>query len=191
VFGSFNCLFKVTNDVLDLWGRVLASVPRSKLLLKSRGLAWPRVRERVFARLEAAGIERDRVTLHPPVPGMSEHLGAYGEIDVALDTFPYGGTTTTCEALWMGVPVVTLAGDRHAARVGNSLLHAAGLDELVARTKDDYVSIAVRVAGDAALRTRWRASLRDRVRESRLGDAPALARSLEEAYRRMWRAWLA
>ena len=133
IFGCFNNFAKVTDAALEAWGRLLAAVPDSRLRLKAAGLGEPSVAAHINARLERAGVDQTRVELIERTPDLAAHLALYREIDVALDTFPYHGTTTTCEALWMGVPVVTLAGDRHAARVGASLLTAAGHTSWLAR----------------------------------------------------------
>ena len=118
VFGSFNTLVKVNEPVIALWSRVLAAVPRSRLVLKAALLENGDARERLLERFAAHGVAAERIALYPWSSDLTGHLAAYGEIDVALDTFPYNGTTTTCEALWMGVPVITLAGDVHMSRVG-------------------------------------------------------------------------
>lgn len=185
-FGSFNNLAKMTPEVVRLWARILRAVPDARLVLKNRALTDAATRERYAALFEAAGVARDRLDLRAWADSRAGHLAAYGGVDVALDTFPYNGTTTTCEALWMGVPVVTLAGDRHAGRVGLSLLHQVGLDAHVARDEDDYVAIAAALAGDAAARAALRAALRERMRASPLCDGGAFARDVEAAYRRMW-----
>jgi predicted O-linked N-acetylglucosamine transferase (SPINDLY family) len=188
-FGSFNNLAKVNDRVADVWARLLAAVPDSRLLLKFYQLGDPPTRERHRARLLAAGIAAERLILEPGLRDWPQHMARYGVVDIALDPFPYNGTTTTCEALWMGVPVVTLAGDRHAGRVGASLLHQVGLDDLVARDADDYVAKAAALARDAARRTTLRATLRARVAGSSLGDAAGFARAVEAAYRTAWRTW--
>src|SRR5262249_16286140 len=133
-FGSFNNLAKVSAEAVALWKSVLDSVPGSKLMLKSRPLADEKTREDVLSRLQASGIAPARLILSGWKESTDAHLAAYGDVDIALDTWPYNGATTTCEALWMGVPVVTLSGRTHASRMGASLLAAAGLDELIART---------------------------------------------------------
>ncbi|MGQ3031730.1 MAG: O-linked N-acetylglucosamine transferase family protein, partial [Ferrovibrionaceae bacterium] len=134
------------------------------------------------ARFAAHGIAEERIAFMPYAPSQAEHLALYAEIDVALDPFPYNGTTTTCEALWMGVPVVALAGQRLVARVGASLLGATGLDELVAADVDGYVARAVAVAGDRERRAGWRHGLRALIAGSPLRDETGFARAMEQAY---------
>lgn len=178
-FGSFNNLCKVTPTTLDLWSGVLGAVPGSRLLVKAQGLEHPLARRRLLDGLSLRGVDPSRVELRGPVASNAAHLDAYGEVDVALDTYPYNGTTTTCEALFAGVPVVTLTGRTPASRVGASLLGAAGLEGAIASSKDAYVAAAVSLAGvadDAA-----RAEGRDRVAASALGDVAGLTRALEAA----------
>jgi predicted O-linked N-acetylglucosamine transferase (SPINDLY family) len=129
------------------------------------------------------------VELAAQLPGTAAHLAAYHQVDIALDPFPYNGTTTTCEALWMGVPVVTLRGDRHAGRVGASLLTQVGLPDLIAASVEEYVEIAAALAGDAARLSDVRRSLRQRMAASPLCDGRAFARKIESAFRSMWRKW--
>jgi len=123
------------------------------------------------------------------VPSISVHLALYEHIDIALDPFPYNGTTTTCEALWMAVPVVTLKGDRHSARVGASLLTHTGISEWIADSVDNYVEIAVGLASDPAKLDELRRELRQRLAASPLCDRNAFARKVENAYRSIWRSW--
>jgi predicted O-linked N-acetylglucosamine transferase (SPINDLY family) len=123
------------------------------------------------------------------LPGAAAHLAAYQRVDIALDPFPYNGTTTTCEALWMGVPVLTLRGDRHAGRVGASLLSQIGLMDLIAGSAKEYVEIALALANDPSRMADLRRSLRPRMAASPLCDAPAFARKIEAAYHTMWRHW--
>jgi predicted O-linked N-acetylglucosamine transferase (SPINDLY family) len=188
-FGCFNNFAKVSDSTLRGWARVLASVPQSRLLLKGHGLAEPALAATLRARLALLGVGQERIELLGRTPGVAEHLALYARVDVALDTFPYHGTTTTCEALWMGVPVVTLAGDRHAARVGVSLLTAVGRREWIARDWDDYVAIAAALAKDAAGRAAWRQSLRGEMRRSALLDHAGQAARFGNAVRQCWQNW--
>jgi len=185
-FGSFNAARKINDRVARLWARVINAVPESVLVLKSANFDDPSVARPVRKMFEDAGIG-DRVKLLPPPPEIRDHLAQYEHIDIGLDTYPYHGTTTTCEALWMGVPVVTLEGDRHVSRVGVSLLRAAGVPELIASNDDAFVEIAVGLANDPARTARYRETLRERVRSSPLTDAPAFAARYGAALRAMWR----
>ncbi len=186
-FGSFNALTKLNRAVLEAWARVLARVPGSRLLVKARELASADCRAHLMARCRAAGMAEDRVEIVPPATGMGEHLGVYGRVDIALDTFPYCGTTTTCDALWMGVPVVSVApeGGGHASRVGLSLLSAVGLGEWCETTVDGYVARAVQAAGDVRGLAAIRAGLRDRMRGSVLGDEAGFAARFGAALERV------
>jgi protein O-GlcNAc transferase len=190
-FGSFNAPHKINQAVMDLWAAVLRETPGSRLVLKNRALRDTPTRERYLARLAEGGISADRVELIGWLDSSADHLALYHRIDIALDTFPYCGTTTTCEALWMGVPVVTLVGARHIERVGFSLLTQVGLPELAATDGNDYVRIAVELSGDAERLATLRYGLRERMRQSPLCDAEGFTRSLETAYRQMWRGWIA
>jgi protein O-GlcNAc transferase len=185
-FGSFNQLAKLTPQTVALWSQVLLRTPGSRLLLKARGLADPAVRAGVERRFQARGIDASRLELLGQLPGQREHLAAYGRVDLALDPSPYNGTTTTCEALWMGVPVVTAPGLRHASRVGASLLLHLGLPELVADGDAAFVDLACALAADRPRLSALRASLRERLRASRLLDARAFTAALEAAYFDAW-----
>jgi protein O-GlcNAc transferase len=187
-FGSVNQLHKMTPEVIELWARVLRSEPGSRLFLVASALANPSVRERVTACFADAGIGRDRLALTPTVP-TPDHLALYHQVDIALDPFPFNGHTTSCEALWMGVPVITLLGDRRAARTGASILTIIGLPELVAETAEAYVAIAVSLAHDPDRLAALRAGMRERLRTSPLGDVEAMTRAVETAYRGAWRRW--
>ena len=190
-FGSFNNLNKLSQPVLTLWAKLLHRRPEARLLLKSRQLADPAVARTLRSAFASRGIAGERLDLLGWTAGPEAHLETYRRLDIALDPFPYNGTTTTCEALGMGVPVVTLAGDRHAARMGASLLSRLGLDELIAADEADYLEIAAALAADPDRRARLGTELRPRMAASPLGDATALARRLESAYRTMWRRWCA
>ena len=190
-FGSFNARPKMNETILALWSKLLLTVQNSSLVLKNLAFRELSVRQQALASLEKAGISPERVELTGHVSVLAEHLATYGRVDIALDTYPYHGTTTTCEALWMGVPVITLAGRTHVNRVGVSLLTNAGLPELIADTAEQYVEIAAKLAADIPRLTELRANLRERMASSPLMDAPRFARNVEEAYRQMWRAWCA
>jgi predicted O-linked N-acetylglucosamine transferase (SPINDLY family) len=184
-FGSFNKFPKVSPPLLKLWAQILAAAPNSKLLIKAKSLGDPSTQAVARRMFDAAGIPADRVTFTGWTDDTASHLATYDQVDVALDTFPYHGTTTTCEAMWMGVPVVTLAGATHVSRVGVSLLSAVGLRDLVATSSQQYVDTAVALANDQSRIIELRATLRDRMRASPLMDAVTFARNLESAYRQM------
>lgn len=186
-FGSFNNTSKVTPEVVRVWAAVLDRVPGSRLLLKSRQLGDGFTRERLAARFAAHGVGPDRLELLARIDPVANHLRAYDRIDIGLDPFPYNGTTTTCEALWMGVPVVTLAGVGHVARVGASLLTQCGLPELIATDEAGYVETAAALAGDPARLAGLRRGMRARLAASPLTDYTGFARRMEAAYRAMWR----
>lgn len=190
-FGTFNNLSKINDRMLEVWARILEAVPGSRLLLKSVGFLSMKAQKRVRdVLLSKADISEERLDIRGPEDSHESHLALYREMDIALDTFPYHGTTTTCEALWMGVPVVTLAGQTHVSRVGVSLLTNVGLSELVAESEDEYVRIAVELAGNAERLSSYRANLRDQMRGSQLLDAPSFAREIEAAFRQMWISWV-
>jgi predicted O-linked N-acetylglucosamine transferase (SPINDLY family) len=188
-FGTFNNFAKVSAAALALWAQVLAALPGSRLMIKAKSLADASVRERLLERFGAHGIGAERLVLRGWQVEVGGQLALYGEVDIGLDTYPYNGATTTCEALWMGVPVVTLCGRTHASRMGRSLLKAAGLGELVAETPEGYVQAVLTLAQDRERLAGLRAGLRERLRASALMDEPAHARALEAAYRHMWRQW--
>jgi protein O-GlcNAc transferase len=188
-FGSFNSLAKVTPEVVRVWSALLARAPSARLLLKSRGFEDVAVRKAVLEDFVRRGVRPERVELMAPTETVADHLRAYDRLDVALDPFPYNGTTTTCEALWMGVPVITLAGRHHVARVGAGLLTRCGLEALVTRDEAGYVEAAAALAGDLARLSELRRGMRARLEVSALLDHRGFARSVEGAYRAMWRDW--
>jgi predicted O-linked N-acetylglucosamine transferase (SPINDLY family) len=187
-FGCFNALPKIGPDAMAAWSQVLRAVPGSRLMLKAHALADEAVRRRVTEQLRSAGIAPDRVELLGRTSALAEHLGRYHRVSIALDTFPYNGTTTTCEALWMGVPVVTLTGRTHASRVGASLLHSIGLGRCVAGTVDEYIDAVVRMTGETEHPPRGR-RLREMMADSPLRDEQAFVGGLESALRDLWRQW--
>jgi protein O-GlcNAc transferase len=188
-FGTFNALAKINSQVLAAWAAILRETRGSRLMIKAAALSEAPARERFTRAMAAHGIDKSRLLLAGHRADPREHLSMYATVDIALDTFPYNGTTTTCEALWMGVPVVTLAGRAHAGRVGVSLLDAVGLSDLVAEDLEQYRRTAVALAGDPDRLQRLRAELRDRMRRSPLMDGIGFSRALEAAYRQMWQSW--
>jgi predicted O-linked N-acetylglucosamine transferase (SPINDLY family) len=188
-FGSFNNLVKLNEPLIALWARVLDAVPGARLTVKSRPLGDEATRERVARLFEAAGVGADRVSLLGRIESPAGHLDAYNGIDIGLDTHPYNGTTTTCEALWMGVPVVTRTGASHVSRVSTSILNAIGRRELAASDADRYVALAAELAGDLPRLAALRAGLRDQMAEAPLTDARGFARDFEAVLRKAWRAY--
>jgi predicted O-linked N-acetylglucosamine transferase (SPINDLY family) len=191
-FGSFNNPAKINEEVTALWAEVLKSVPDSRLLFKfANWYEQATLRGLMVERLTSSGVERERLMFQASRDTAAEHLARYAEVDIALDPFPFNGATTTYQALWMGVPVVSLAGESFVSRAAGSILHHAGVGELAVDTPGQYVARARDLAGDlAGLRT-LRATLRERVAASPLCDAEPYARSVESAYRDMWRKWCA
>ena len=178
-FGSFNNLAKVERHTLALWRDVLLAVPRSRLLLKSQALVQHGNRELLKAHFAGQGIDPARIEVQPWQPDVQAHLATYGRVDIALDTFPFNGATTTCEALVMGVPTLTLRGRTHPSRMGASILGAVGLADFVATDDVGFVDRAVALAADVAGLAALRAGLRARVLASPLTDGPAFARAFE------------
>jgi len=188
-FGSFNRLPKLTDETVQAWARILLAVPNSRLVIKSGALSDAAVSRRVRQRFERQGIDTARLQLRE---GSSHHdmLAEYGDIDIALDTFPFNGGMTTLEALWMGVPVVTLAGHTVVSRQTVSALANLGLaSELAFASVDAYVQGAVKLASDPQRLVQLRQSLRPLMAASPLRDARKFTQDLEALYRRMWTAW--
>lgn len=189
-FGSFNSIVKINDRVLEVWGRVLRRCVGSRLVLKSHGLEQEMVRARVLRTLAAQGVEAARVECLGETSSPAAHLRLYERIDIALDPFPYNGTTTSVEALMMGVPLVTRRGTSHVSRVGESLLTRVGLSRLIASDDDGYVEAAATLADDDAARAEMRRSLRGSVLAA-IGDGAAHTRRVEAIYRARWRRWCA
>ena len=190
-FGSFNNITKTTTDVVKLWAKILNRVQDAHLVLKGKQFADKSTQERYLNLFAADGISPGRVKLLPKLLKTEDHLNLYRKIDIGLDPFPYNGTTTTCEALWMGVPVVTLQGKRHSGRVGASIMHRVGLQELlVADSEKEYIEKATALAKDIKRLAELRISMRKRMLDSPLCDAKAFAQNVEEAYRAMWEKYL-
>jgi protein O-GlcNAc transferase len=156
-----------------------------------QGFSNESARRRILGCFAGFGIDATRIDLRGWEQATAAHLVTYRHVDIALDTTPYNGATTTCEALWMGVPVISLAGHRPESRMGFSILSAAGFQDWSARSEVEFVAIATRLAGDAQLRQRLRHGMRDALRASLLLDGARFTRHLEAAYRQMWTAWCA
>jgi len=190
-FGSFNHLSKVTEAVISAWSEILLRLPGSRMVLKHISLQDPSNRDRYLRLFESCGVTRDRITLLSWSESVHDHLACYAEVDIALDTFPYNGTTTTCESLWMGVPVITVAGQDHVSRVGLSLLKNAGLEDLVMHSVHEYIEKAVDLAADRKHLSILRTEMRDRISNSVLCDQQAMAMALGQAYRNIWQHYCA
>ncbi len=163
----------------------MKTLPNSRLILKTRQLVDPCIQERFLKRFSQYGIDHKRINLLPNTPS---YLDDYNKIDIALDTFPRTGGVTTTDALWMGVPVITLAGQRYIERQGASMLKAIGLEELISSTLEEYVNKTLELARDNKRRIELKTSLRKRVANSQLCNGCDLAKSLENVYREMWHA---
>jgi len=186
-FGSFNKPEKLSDEVVSTWAEILKQCENSKLLLKYRNLFADKELKKIWhRRFEQHGIEADRVLLLADDCDQADHLALYSQIDIALDPFPFNGATTTYEALMMGVPVISLEGERFVDRVSATLLKQAGLPEFVTESKDEYVSNAIKLAASPSRLAKWRKVIRPRVLGSPLFDGGAYARSVEHAFRDMW-----
>lgn len=194
-FASFSNLAKVNDVVLDLWCQVLQAVPSSRFLL-FRHTITNATRRRLLNAFADRNISGDRVEIigevpekYRALPAGRRYLGLHGDVDIVLDTIPWNGHTVTCEHLWMGVPVVSLRGDRHVGRIGTSVLGAVGLGDLVAGTPDEFVRIAANLASDKGELQRLRSELRVRMQNSPLCDGKAFAQSVETTFRKVWQKW--
>jgi predicted O-linked N-acetylglucosamine transferase (SPINDLY family) len=188
-FGSFASLSKLNDPLIKLWARILQSIPRSRLILKSLGLGDAQLRTQFIERFGAQKIFAERLEFRPLDPLPEQHYRSFADIDITLDTYPYNGTTTTCESLWMGVPVVTRTGESHRSRVGSSLLETVGLTTQIASTDDEYVEAAVNLTKDPASLDALRLSLREKMRQSPLMNATKFTSDLEREYRAIWQRW--
>ena len=188
-FGSFNNYAKISTKILELWIQILQRVPNSKLLIKAKSLNDPTTLEAFQKQLADLDIASERLILINYASSTESHLKTYYQVDIGLDTFPYNGATTTCEALWMGIPVVTLVGEKHVSLVGLSILSAIGLTELIAHTPEEYVEICVKLAHEIEHLQKLRAEMRERMQHSPLMDGATFTRDLEKAYRKMWEKW--
>ena len=187
-FASFNNNCKIHSKMIALWSQILNANEKSRLLLKFQAGADKNVSAHYLNQFESCGVSSDRIKIHGwknPV----EHLKLYNEVDLALDTFPYNGTTTTCEAMWMGVPTVSLVGKAHASRVGLSILSRVGLQIFAASSPDEFVAKAISFSNQIEHLTAIRPALRSMMFNSPLCNAKTFAGNLENAYREMWHKW--
>jgi protein O-GlcNAc transferase len=182
-FGSFNALSKVTPKMIELWARILVRVPSARLVILT--VPEGRTRARLLGRFSHFGVEPSRIVLKGRL-SQREFMAAHHDVDIALDCFPFNGTTTTAHTLWMGVPVVTMAGRNHVSRVGVSMLSNAGLSQMVAQTEDEYVSIATALAGQTTTLLHLRQTTRNRMLEGPNMAGPRFTSFLEDAYKRIW-----
>lgn len=188
-FGSFNNTAKINDGLLAIWGQILAAVPTAKLLIKGRAMQIPSARQRTIDLLCQAGATPDQVLGTGFAIEYQGHFGQIARADIALDTYPYTGTTTTMEMLYLGLPVITLQGVAHVSRVSSSLLHAIGIPELIATTRQQYIDLAVALASDLPRINNYRKTLRQRLMSSPVVDGKDMASAFDTALRQVWRQW--
>jgi len=189
-FGSFNNLAKISEQCINMWCEILHQVPNAKLLIKRRELKDPWVKKYFIAQFENRGIQKNRISFKTSQAKLEGHLKQYANVDIALDSFPYNGTTTTFEALWMNTPVISLCGKTHASRVGQSILHFAGLDELAVSDQQRYIDKAVSLANDTKQLNLYRKSLREKIADSSLTDQHRFSQSVSRILRQQWIEWV-
>jgi predicted O-linked N-acetylglucosamine transferase (SPINDLY family) len=186
-FASLSNPAKIGENTIRVWARILSALPGSRIFLGSvNGQA---LRDRLANLFSREGVAPDRLAMFAQMP-LSDFLALHSRIDLALDTFPYNGSTTINHALWMGVPVITLAGDRTVARAGAAMLARAGLTEFIAASDDEYVALALGLAQDLPRLNQIRQSLRSRLAADPANDPVNITRSLESAFRNMWGKWV-
>lgn len=188
-YGSFNNLAKISSEVISVWARIMKKTPGSRFIMKRSSFRDVQTFNRFLDMFTHNGIDASRINLIPSTETHTKHMEIYSSVDIALDSFPYNGTTTTCEALWMGVPVIVLTGERHAGRVGMSILNRVGLDDFIAKDLDDYVSITTNLSCDIERLSQIHDFLRDRMQSSPICNGPGFCLSLENAYREMWKKY--
>ena len=188
-YGSFNNFAKCSPETIFLWSEILKNVPNSRIVLKALSLGDKYVQEFAYKSFESFGISRDRVSMYPRTKSLNDHFKNYNDIDIALDTYPYNGTTTSCEAMWMGVPMVTFYGPNHASRVGLSLLTHMGIQELAGASPEEYVNKAVALGLSEEVRDELRSTIRERLKNSPIIDATHFAKKFENAMTAMWKTY--
>jgi len=188
-FGSFNNLNKLSGSTIELWSVILKSIPNSKLALKSSQSLASLLKEHIVAQFQIHGISMDRLLIFDYDSHQKDHLEKYNNIDICLDTYPYNGTTTTFEALWMGVPVITLCGNAHLSRVGNSILHNMTLDQLIGNSPQEYFNIAITLANNIDEIQNYRNILRNKLMNSELTDEIEFGKKFDALMRQVWRQY--
>ncbi len=181
-FGSFNNFAKVTEKCIDMWCKILKRVDNSRMIIKSKLFNEQGFKDEIISAFETRGIDEYRVDLVGHIESLNGHLDLYNSVDIALDTYPYNGTTTTCEALWMGVPVVSMYGTDHRSRVGLSILSQIGLPSLAAENERAYMKNSIKLAANHDQLSSMRMSLRNAISNSSICDAFTTTRELEDAY---------
>jgi len=189
-FGSFNNYVKVMPEVIEVWAQILLQIPGSKLILKSSQFADKDTKGRCIKSFKKLGVSKERLNLVPILPNPADHLSYYGEVDIALDPFPYNGTTTTFEALWMGVPTITLSGNTHVSRVGESILNRIGLESFVSHSTEEYIKLAKEKAASLEELKHHRKTLRERMLKSDICNQQEFAEQIEASYQYMWENYL-
>jgi len=189
VFASFNNSAKLNLQVIEVWAKILEQLPESVLTLKTRTLLDKTAAASIKQKFSNTGINPARILIYGNHYPTIEHFKAYNEVDIALDTFPYNGTTTTCDALWMGIPVITLQGDSHAGRVGVSLLQTIGCPELIAEDKTDYINRAVKLALDSDRLSNYHRNIRNLMQNSPLMDSAGFAKNFTLTLNEIWGKW--
>jgi protein O-GlcNAc transferase len=190
VFGSFAQRQKLSPTTLGLWAEILRRVPGARLLSKAKAWIDPQLRDEMRDWFARQGIEPSRLELAAHIRSTRDHLDLYNAVDICLDTFPYSGITTTCEALWMGVPVIALPGGNQVSRLCSAILHAAGYPELVAGSEAEYIEKAVALASNVAQIRRGRSSMRSRLKRSPVMDERRFTATCEKALREVWQRWV-
>ena len=183
-FGSFNNFTKINSKVIKVWSNILRLIPKSKLILKNSDANSDS--KFILNKFSDEGIDVDNITIYNKIPDISDHMNLYNNIDIALDTFPFNGATTTFEALWMGVPVITFLGEKHASRVSSSILHNLDLENLVAKDIDDYQKKVIEISNNGEYLKELRSELRSRMKNSCLCDGKSFTSEIEKIYRHMW-----
>jgi len=185
IFGSFNNIGKLNDDVVQVWSKILKNLPGSIIMLKSAGFTDKDTQHLWRKKFNNLGINDHQVLFSGYIPDIKKHLSVCHNVDIALDTFPYNGTTTTFETLWLGIPVITLSGNSHVSRVGHSILKSIGLEELVAHSKDEYVNKVIQLASNKFLLKMFRKQLRNLMKQSVLADGKTFTRQIEYKFQKM------